>query len=184
MNLDHISRGLAHDITLETIHRFAPDLTLPDTDVQPEPGLINPRTTVLVNHIADRLTVRLKGELLAEKLPPQHVHHVWSGTHHFNLKTTVPRHATWWDLFKDTYRNRWWMRAWVRRNPVHHVDQPVVFREDRICAHDVQVDVGAAWTYPQAPAAFRAGLHLGPAILQTWHDGGHLASVDLNADRP
>lgn len=181
--LEHISRGLAQDVTIETVRRFAPDLFRPDTDVQPEPGLIDPRAAVLVDHIADRLTVRLKGKLLAEVLPPTHVHHVWHGTHHFDLQTTAPRHATWWDFFKDTYRSRWWAGWLVRRRPVRYVEQPVTFREDRTCAHDVQVDVGAAWTYPQAPAAFRAGLHLGPSILNTWHDGGRLASVDLNADR-
>lgn len=172
MNLDHLATGITHDVTLEMISRLSPDLLRDPMDPQPQPGVINPHATATVDHIADRLTIRLKGHLLAERLPPQNVHHVWNGEHEFTLTTTVPRHATWWDMFKDTYRTRWWLRALVRRRPVRYVDQPVSQRQTRRCAHNVTVEVGAAWTYPQAPTALRGGLHLGPAVLKTWHDGG------------
>jgi hypothetical protein len=170
-HLDTFRLGVAQRITAEATRRLAPRTGDPE-QVQPEPYATAVRAAVTADHVGERLTARLTAHILAETLPPQHVTHVWRGTHEFTLTTTVPRHASWWDMFKDTYRSRWWMRTLVRRRPVRYIDQPVSQRHTRRCTHNVTVDVGAAWTYPQAPTALTNGLHLGPAVLKTWHDGG------------
>lgn len=81
-----------------------------------------------VGHELDRMVVELRTSILAEKLPPQHVRHV----------SMEPRHASWWDHLKATYRGRWWWPAALSR--VSYVDVPVVTFL-RIRDH---------WAYPRA----------------------------------
>jgi hypothetical protein len=181
--ISSLNVGIADRLTREAAERLRP--RDPDRHaVQPDPYGTNIRATVDDDFISGRLVARLQTRIAAEILPPQRVPHRWTGEHDFVLTSTMPRHASWWQFFKDTYRSRWWAAWLVRRHPVRYVDVDVHIRETRVCAHDVTVEVGAAWTYPQAPLYLTgADVHLGPAVLKTWHDSGSV-TFDLNADRP
>lgn len=148
-------------------------------------NLTDPEVTINADHVADRLYVGFKATVTTERLPVQTVRHEWHGTHAFTFTehTTVPRHATWWDHFKDTYRARWWLRALVQRRPPQYIDQTVTVHVDkeRACRHDVAVPVRAAWIFPKAPPI---DLHLGPAYVQTWHDDPFLSGVDTEPRAP
>lgn len=87
--------------------------------------------------IADRFVLRLRTEVLAERLPDQDLHGY----------VTTPRWATWRDHLKDTYRTRWWMRWWVRHHPVRYVDEP----------HLAHINVQAWWKYPHTPLTILPG---------------------------
>lgn len=58
----------------------------------------------------DGMVVAIRGRVLAEQLPPEKVE---------RTETVEFEHpATWWEMFRDTYRDRWWMAWSVRRRPV------------------------------------------------------------------
>lgn len=90
-----------------------------------------------INHATDKLIMRVRSDVAAEKLPPQT----------FTTVVDDPRWATWWDHLKATYRDRWWARAAVRRWPPRTVGTLV----------PVTVDVAAWWKFPDTPVP-RAGL--------------------------
>ncbi len=89
-----------------------------------------------VEHEMQRMVLELRARVLAEQLPPQTIRHT--------VRVTVddPRFATWWDAFKATYRERWWMR-W-RSWEIRHVKTPVAVERQ------VVVNVRDHWTYPRA----------------------------------
>lgn len=93
---------------------------------------------VVADHVAGNLVAQLRGEILAEQLPPQ------TRDHLIRVEQPDPRHATWWDMWKDTHRDRWWAAWFVRRRPPRYVDTIVAV--SRI----VTVTVRPHWTYPQA----------------------------------
>jgi hypothetical protein len=99
-------------------------------------GLSDVRLTSHLDRVTNRMRLDLRAAVLAETLPPHHIDTVVRG------HRVMPRHATWWDHFKDTYRLRWWMcwRRW-RVNYVH-VPQWTDFR--------VRVPVREHWVYPRA----------------------------------
>lgn len=71
--------------------------------------------------IADRLAVRMETTVLADHLVADHYEsHRW---------VNVP--ASWWQHFKDTYADSWWLRWLVRRRPpifdAQHVSMCVSF---------------------------------------------------------
>lgn len=55
------------------------------------------------------LLMQLQAYVLGEKLPENTVTATGS--------VSVEYPASWWQHFKDTYRERWWMRALARRRP-------------------------------------------------------------------
>lgn len=59
---------------------------------------------------ADRMAVELKAAVLAEKLPPEQ----------FERTAVVDfvHPDGWWQMFRETYRRRWWMRWSLGRWPV------------------------------------------------------------------
>lgn len=86
--------------------------------------------------IADQITADVVYQVHADHLPPAEI------THQVRLEVDDPRHASWWDMFKDTYAQRWWMR-W-RSWPVSYVQTKVSVRRA------VVVKVRGHWTYPKA----------------------------------
>lgn len=102
------------------------------------------RLSRFVDAETGRLMARFVTDMLAEVLPPERV-----------TETTLVefrRPATWWDHFKETYRDRWWLRRLVRRRPVQvEVEQRAV---------RVTVDLQRYRVYPRAdvspPAEFGA----------------------------
>lgn len=129
--------------------------------------------TTREDYIADRLVAQLRTAVLAEHLPPQQVtvevdyDHPAAGGRGV---TTDPRFATWWDMFKATYRARWWMR-W-RSWPVRTVDTPVRYlhTEPVRCRHLVSVSLLDHWLYPQCDRVL-PGEEYGAAVLHVGHDG-------------
>ncbi len=95
--------------------------------------------SAIVDDVVDAMVFRLQAQVLAEQLPPQTADHL------VRVATTDPRYATWWDHFKDTHQNRWWMR-W-RSWSVRYVQKPVSV--ERV----VTVNVRDNWTYPRAAIA-------------------------------
>ena len=89
-----------------------------------------------LDRMYDRMVLDLRAKVLAEQLPPQTI------THTVRVEALDPRHATWWEFFKATYRQRWWMR-W-RDWTVRYVDTPVTVQRS------VVVKVRDHWTYPRA----------------------------------
>lgn len=81
-----------------------------------------------VGYELDKMVAELRTTVLAEKLPPQHVRHV----------SMEPRHASWWDHLKATYRGRWWWPAALGH--VSYVDVPVV----------TYLHIRDHWAYPKA----------------------------------
>lgn len=115
------------------------------TDYVPMP-MVEQSLTVesLVDRMTDRLVIRLRAEVLAERAPTQPVRGI----------VTVPRWATWRDQFKDAHRSRWWMAWWIRRHPVRYIDEP----------HHVTVPIHQWWTYPHIPHVIPGG---GYSVLKT-----------------
>lgn len=91
------------------------------------------------DRIRDQMVIRLTAHVLAEQLPPQ------TTDHHISFTTNHQRFATWWDMFKSTYAERWWMR-W-RHWDVRFVAVPVPVERT------VTVRVRDHWTYPTARIA-------------------------------
>lgn len=89
-----------------------------------------------LQHETDRMVLELKARVLAQQLPPQTMQHL------VRVETLDPRHATWWDHYKATYQQRWWMRwhTWT----VRYVDTPVTVQ--RL----ITVTVRDHWTFPEA----------------------------------
>lgn len=107
----------------------------------------------MMEWISRDLMLDVQARVLAEQLPPQEI------THHVRVWTTDPRHATWWDHFKATYRGRWWM-GWHRWE-IRYVDTPVWL--DR----RVTVAVRDHWTYPRATVGLPPSLG-SPVLVTMW----------------
>jgi hypothetical protein len=106
----------------------------------------------IVEIMADRIVLDVVAKVHAHALPPAEV------IHHVRLEVDDPRHASWWDMFKDAYAQRWWMRwrAW----PVHYVQTKVAVQRE------VAVAIRGHWTYPDAPIpASKMGQ---PVVVATW----------------
>lgn len=100
--------------------------------------------------IADRDIIRkLTVYVLADKLPPEQI------VETTRVVVRVP--ASWWDEFKNTYRNRWWLRALVRRRPVALVDIVRVVT--------VTVDLRRWRAFPEADVPFPR--EFGPVRFQS-----------------
>ncbi|WP_047894532.1 hypothetical protein [Micromonospora sp. RV43] len=84
----------------------------------------------------DSMRLTLAMSVLAEKLPVERVRK------HRREVIQTARFATWWDHWKATYQQRWWMR-WRRWSVRQLVDE-----------HEVEatavVDLQRYWTYPRA----------------------------------
>lgn len=106
-----------------------------------------------MDDIAGRMILDLRARVLAEQLPPQTIHHT------VRVETTDPRHATWWDAFKATYQQRWWMR-W-RRWQIRYVHAPVTVERT------VEVSVRDHWTYPRAAIVLLPEFG-SPVMVSTW----------------
>lgn len=107
--------------------------------------------------ITNDLVAAMMAELLAERLPPEHVDHT--------ITFDAPRFATWREHFRATYRERWWGRLLRLRAP-RYIDEPI--------SHTVRVDVRSHWTYPQATTVL-PGRDFGHVVLRadTSAMGGH-----------
>lgn len=108
---------------------------------------------LMVDELTHNLVYRLRAQVLAEQLPPQTIKHI------IRVTQDDPRHATWWDAFKATYQQRWWMRwrSWT----VNHVQTNVTVNRT------VEVNVRNNWTYPRA--AIRLPDEFGrPVMVATW----------------
>lgn len=90
----------------------------------------------LLQYETDHMVLQLTAKVLAQQLPPQAMQHL--------VRATVddPRHATWWEHYKATYQQRWWMR-W-RTWTIRYVDTPVTVQ--RL----ITVTVRDHWTFPEA----------------------------------
>jgi len=49
----------------------------------------------------------------------------------FEEEHLIPLPATWWELFKQTYADRWWLRWIVKRYPVRTVEMRIRFSGKR-----------------------------------------------------
>lgn len=111
--------------------RFAGDLPI-------GPGVIDSmRLELIPDHLMRHIVLRVSGELLAEQLPPVTLNN--------QQQFTVPRFATWWDMWKAAHWERWYVwclreLGWIR--PARYVDEPHT--------HTTTVDVRGRWTYPRA----------------------------------
>lgn len=104
-----------------------------------------------------RMALELRTMVLAEQLPPQTVQHTVRGTARLRVTGEVhaPRHATWLDHWKDTYRQRGWARLiGSRRWRVRYIETPHRWRHDetRPYVEHVAVPVRTYWKRPKAPA--------------------------------
>lgn len=86
------------------------------------------------DYLRDQMVIRLRAHVLAEQLPPQTMQH------RIRWEIEDERFASWWDMFKATYADRWWMR-W-RTWAVRYVPMPV--------ERTVTVEVRDHWTDPTA----------------------------------
>jgi hypothetical protein len=105
------------------------------------------------DRITDVLAMRVTATVLAEELPPVSVTE--------RVAFTVPRFATWWDHFKATRWERWWV--WILRDlqwikPPRFVDEPHT--------HVADVKVRTYWTYPRANTVL-PGRDFGHVVLKT-----------------
>lgn len=89
-----------------------------------------------LDFLTDKLVVQLRARVLAEQLPPQAITRV------IRVVQEDPRHATWWDHLKATYRGRWWWPAWL--STVRTVQTKVAIYRT------VAVEVRPHWAYPEA----------------------------------
>lgn len=132
MIVESLRVGFEHDLADEFLRRF---------DIQ-----------VTRERLMDVFRFRVRTAVFGQRLPTEHVTHdaVWHET----------RWATWWDHFKDTYRQRWWLRALVRRHPVRYVSIPHTRK--------IELTVEAYRKYPEAK--LRIPEDLGPVVYQvdTW----------------
>lgn len=80
------------------------------------------------------MTAKLTAKVLAEQLPPEHVERAET------VSFSYP--DGWWQMFRDTYRSRWWMRWSLARWPVRTrtYQQTVRFT----------LDLRRYWLYPHA----------------------------------
>lgn len=100
------------------------------------------------DHIRNSFRLQLKTEIWGQRLAPETTRH-YAEWHEM-------RWATWWDHLKDTHRQRWWMRALVRRRPVRYVDIP----------HSREITLTVE-SYRKFPAAnFRVPDDFGPVVYQ------------------
>ena len=108
----------------------------------------------MTEYLTDRMVLDLRARVLAEQLPPQQIHHP------IRVEVDDPRHATWWEFFKATYHQRWWLR-W-RSWPIRHVNTPVAVQRT------ITVDVRNHWTFPRA-SIIPPDSGLGtPVMVATW----------------
>jgi hypothetical protein len=91
------------------------------------------------DYFLDRLVMRLKAYVLAERLPPASV------TKTVTVSWVKP--ATWRDHWKLTFGHRWWARWYVSRRPARTVE----LRQDVALTVDLQKYI----TYPKANVPFR-----------------------------
>lgn len=107
--------------------------------------------TELIRRLDD-MRITLITAVLAERLPAEQVRE----RRHEVIRTA--RFATWWDHFKATYQQRWWMRwrRWTVRQLVdeHELEATAV------------VDLQRYWTFPRAAVS---APQLGdPVPVVTW----------------
>lgn len=81
----------------------------------------------------DDIVLKLRAEVLADKLPPDHV------TESRTIK--VPR--SWWDHWKEEHQNSWWA-GWFARWRGYRT---------HVIRLSVSVDLQRFWAYPQANIA-------------------------------
>lgn len=103
--------------------------------------------TLVFDRVADRMVAEVRRDVLAERLPTQSLRVVGD----------VPRHASWWDHLKATYRGRWW---WPRAlSVVRYTADPAIVS---------YVDVRTYWAYPEAPARLLGEPGFGRPVLVTY----------------
>lgn len=83
-------------------------------------GRSNHALTSYYKVMLDALVVKLEREVLTEKLEPRTI------TRKKYAISYVP--DTWWDHFKYTYRNRWWLPKFLKRWNKRKVVTPVTFK--------------------------------------------------------
>lgn len=111
----------------------------------------NLRARVIRNELG-RSVLWIRSRVLSQRIPPQTIHQPASGW------TDQQRFATWWDHFKATYRQRWWMR-W-RRWAVHYTTDRIPF-EGR-----TTIQIHGKWLMPYAPALpIPSEFEFGEAVL-------------------
>lgn len=111
-------------------------------------------TERLAGERAGQWALRVVGDVLTDKLPPQIIRR------NVTITAEAYRYATWWDMCRDTYRDRWWGGWAARRWPPRQVPVPV--RGSEL----VEVTVRQHWSFPQPRREFPD--ELGPVYLQTW----------------
>lgn len=104
--------------------------------------------SVIQDRVANRLRFQLRTEVWGQRLAPEVTSH--------NAEWHETRWASWWDHFKDTYRQRWWLRALVRRRPVRYVDIPH--------SREITLTVESYRTFPEAN--FHVPDEFGPVVYQ------------------
>lgn len=111
----------------------------------------------VTDHLRDALWLNLRASVLAEQLPPQTIRQP------VRISIRDPRHASWWDMWKATYRGCWWAR-WLLRSKhwrIETVDTVVTVAGESI------VNVHDHWTYPRAP---RLEHLAGTAVMVSTYD--------------
>ena len=108
----------------------------------------------LVDDLVRQFAVQVEGEVLALRLPPVTV------SRYVTLTAETVRPATWWDMFRDTYRRRWWGRPLASWRPPRTVAVPV--RAGKL----ITIPIRQQWTFPQP--RYRFPDELGPVVFQAW----------------
>lgn len=83
------------------------------------------------NFLVDGMVMRLKAELLAEKLPPERLAN--------SKRVTWTTPATWWDHLKETYAGKWWTR-WMKA--------PRTIEHSKLAEFNIELQ--RYWVYPDA----------------------------------
>ncbi|MFI7608518.1 hypothetical protein ACIBTV_25660 [Micromonospora sp. NPDC049366] len=89
-----------------------------------------------LREVLDQMAVELTTSVLADKLPTEQVRQ------YRRERIETARFATWWDHFKATYRERWWMR-WRRWRVAQLVDEHLL---EAVAVVDLQ----RYWAFPRA----------------------------------
>ncbi len=97
-------------------------------------GELGPSVAATMEFEVDGMVAAIRARVLAEQLPPEKVE---------RTETVEFEHpATWWEMFRDTYRDRWWMAWSVRRRPVRTLTRTRGVR--------LEVSLRRFRTYPRA----------------------------------
>lgn len=114
-------------------------------------GLVGVAERLRLTYLVEDMTYELSTQLLAERLPPQYIHHTVREQQTVTGSGTVSdlHFATWFDHFKATYAGRWWMRwrMWTVRE--RQVVVPYAYQHELTCTHRVRISVQDFWTYPR-----------------------------------